>query len=126
MDYKIYNHSCSCRGALSLFLALYILAAVFCVHLVHTCHSHYSPFRDFSEATVSYSERSGHNFSETVTEGICLACLFLQALHATHISVFSLAFLGIADSGAIQPYQPDPFLSAFFFSSRQVRAPPFV
>jgi len=126
MYHEIRSHNRTCRGALSLFLALYILVAAFCVHLAHTCHSHHSHFRDFSRSVAFSSERGRLSLSETVTEGICMACLFLQALHSTHISVFSLAFLGIDSSGAIQPCRFDAFLPASFFSSRQVRAPPSV
>lgn len=120
------SHTREERQVLSILLAVFVLALTTAVHLCHTCHLRSN--RLCSGSAPHHYVRADVRPIPHIeqTEGPCLACMFLNGINATEITLFFCLPSFLVGLFHLLVPQTEAFVSNYLISFLQSRAPPQV
>jgi hypothetical protein len=110
-------------GSFSLFMAVFFLAIISFVHLLHTC-KHYETSGASSSAYSSEYRRTTAYLSEARSESTCIACMLLNVISTAQISLACFISAWVLSRELEWPFRSDGARSKCVATQHGVRAPP--
>ncbi len=118
------NHPDVEQQVFSLLLAVFILILTSLVHICHTCHPHIASGSTPAGSDTIQRDDALSAGKKVEAEGPCLACLFLNALNTSQISIYFVLSSIVVILHLLAPPQAEPFISGRIATPLQSRAPP--